>query len=438
MSKDDPERELLERQRDALVPNLEAGKIIYNIQQFIQAKGMGWNIPAATTNWVFGTLSVAKHARGQQDFDETHYRKAMAVMTNSTLNAMSLNYAVDGLPIAQKLQNMMVRLDVLKDFTEVRFDQSEVVKRATESGSMAVNRRGLNKLRMYEIQRSSEYFVYGVSTVALLMAEEVNGKSLWEQMNEDGTWDIDGYRAGEPKLTALIGKADQINKRIHGNYDPNSPIAIKKTLAGGLLMQFRSWVPEAIATRFENERYDVYLDRDVKGTYRTMFVDEGRGKHMANLLKLALPIRALQGELDSEISQLDQENIRKFAASLRQHIGVLILIYMLKALRDDDEEDKYALNFALNIASRVENDLSTFGKPGSAYKLVKDPFAAIGLLNDLGLFMDATYKTLEGEPVIPTGQHAGKNRMMYHGGKFLPHTNSIQRTMNNLRQFNER
>ena len=434
MPTDDPDRDLLIQKRDALVPNIEAGKVIYNIQQFIQAKGMGWNIPAATTNWIFGTLSVAKHARGQADFNEDHYRKAMAVMSNSTMNAMSLNYAIESLPTAQKIQNMMVRMDVLKDFTEIRFDQSEVVKRATQSGSQAVNRKGLNKLRMYEIQRSSEYFVYGISTVAMLMAEEVNGKSLWSQMNQDGIIDVDGYRPGEEKLTALMAKVDQVNKRIHGNYDPNSPIAIKKTLAGGLLMQFRSWLPEAIATRVEEEKYDIYLGREVKGTYRTMFGQDA-GKHMMNMLKLALPIRALQGKLDESISQVDQENIRKFAAHMRQYIGLYLVMMMLKALRDDDEEDKYALNYALNIASRIENDLSTFGKPGSAYKLVKDPFAAVGLMNDIGMFFDATAKTIAGDPIIPTGRHAGKSRMAYHGGKLLPPLNAGQRQMNNLEFF---
>ena len=83
---------------------------------------------------------------------------------------------------------------------------------------------------MYEIQRSSEYFVYGQGVVAVLLNEKVGDKSLWELMGEDGVIDVDGYCPGEQKHTDLMNKIDQMNKRIHGNYDPNSPIAIKKTL----------------------------------------------------------------------------------------------------------------------------------------------------------------------------------------------------------------
>lgn len=431
LGKDDPLRKELEDKQQALVPNVEAGKVVYNVQQWVQAKGMGWNIPAATTNWVFGTAAVFKHAAGEADFTTKDARKANAIMSNATLNAISLNYAIDNLPVAQKIQNMMVRMDVLKDFTEIRFDQSEVVKRATQSGSKAVNRKGINKLRMYEIQRSSEYYVYGISTISLLLSEQVNGKSLWEQMNNEGIIDVDGYRPGEAKLMELIAKSDQINKRIHGNYDPNSPIAMKKTLAGGLLMQFRSWLPEAIAARFEGERYDLYLDRDVKGTFRTMFGEE-MGTHWANMLRVGMPIRSLQGEMSPEIKAVDQENIRKFAASLRQWIGILLLQAFLRSLYDDeDEEGKYALNFMMNVASRVENDMSTFGNPYSAYKLTKDPFAALGAVEDIFAFLDATAHTVQGDPTIPSGVHAGKSRMGYHGSKLIPAPAAVNKLYNN-------
>ena len=57
---------------------------------------------------------------------------------------------------------------------------------------------------------------------------------------------------------------------------------------------------------------------------------------------------------------------------------------------------------------------------------------ALGLLNDIQKFGDATIKTIEGDDTIPTGVYAGKYRMLHHGGKLIPHSAAIQKLANNL------
>jgi len=234
-----------------------------------------------------------------------------------------------------------------------------------------------------------------------------------------------------------MNKIDQINKRIHGNYDPNSPIAIKKTLLGPLLMQFRSWLPEAVASRFETEKYDPYLDRQVKGTYITMFSNEWR-RNFKSMMPLLLPAWVRTKNMDTlseEISAVDQENIRKFAASLRQYMQVAIMIALLRALKDDedDEDSLRLLNFGLNVADRVENDLSLFGSPGAFLEMTQGDFlAVIGTAADAEKFMEATVQSVQGDPTIETGVYAGKSRMWHHGSKLIPHLGAVQRLANNL------
>ena len=422
---------------DSKIPQMSAGKTIRGLQQFVQAKGMAWNIPAAIVNMIFGSISVFKHATGRADFNEEHTRKASMLMLNSSLNNMTESVGKRATGTALKIQNAMILFDVLKDFTEMRYDVRKFVKQAGESGINQANRLGFNKLRMYEIQRSSEYFVYGQATLSVLLATEIDGKNLWELMGEDGVIDIDGYRPGEEKHTALMNKIDQINKRIHGNYDPNSPIAIKKTLLGPLLMQFRSWLPEAVASRFETEKYDPYLDRQVKGTYITMFSNEWR-RNFKSMMPLLLPAWVRTKNMDTlseEISAVDQENIRKFAASLRQYMQVAIMIALLRALKDDedDEDSLRLLNFGLNVADRVENDLSLFGSPGAFLEMTQGDFlAVIGTAADAEKFMEATVQSVQGDPTIETGVYAGKSRMWHHGSKLIPHLGAVQRLANNL------
>jgi len=437
-AKTEEEKERIQNEIDEATPQVSVGKGVRGMQQFIQAKGMAWNVPAAVVNMVFGAISVFKHASGQRDFTEADTRKATGIMLNSTWNNMSLNTGLTQNAAALKIQNMMINFDVLKDFTEMRYDVRKFVNQASEAGVNQAARQGFNKLRMYEIQRSSEYFVYGQGTISVLLNEKVDGKSLWEHMNADGVIDIDGYRPGEEKHLALMNKIDQINKRIHGNYDPASPIAIKKTLLGPLLMQFRSWLPEAVASRFEKEKYDPYLQRTVKGTYQTMFFSNAMRKHLGAMLPMLMPSWARtkgMNEMSSEISEVDQENIRKFGASLRQYLQVMILISVLRAMKDD-EDDKEALmilNAGLNVADRVENDLALFGRPGAFLDMTQGDFlAAIGAASDVEKFGEAVVKTAQGDGMIETGVYAGKSRMWHHFQKLVPHLGSVQRMSNNL------
>ena len=426
-----------EKIKDA-TPQVSLSKTIRGVQQWIQAKGMAYNVTAATVNMLFGALSVMKHASGQVDFNESDVRKATGLMLHSSLNNMTEAVGKVATGTALKIQNAMVMFDVLKDFTEMRYDVRKYVKQANQSGVNQAGRLGINKLRMYEIQRSSEYFVYGQGVLAVLINTKVEGKSLWEHMGQDGIIDLDGWRPGEVNHLALMSKLDQVNKRIHGNYDPASPIAIKKTLFGPLLMQFRSWLPEAVASRFEKEKYDPYLEREVKGTYITMFGSSATRSHLKAMLPMLLPswVRT-QGmnTMNDKISAVDQENIRKFAAGVRQQMQVFLLIAVLKALKDDedDEESLKVLNFGLNVSDRVENDLALFGSPGAFIDMTQGDFlAAIGLASDVQNFGDAVVKTVQGDGMIETGTYAGTSRTWHHFQKIVPHLGAVQRMKNNL------
>lgn len=427
-------KERIRKEIEEATPKLSTVKAARQAQQLSQAMGMAWNLPAGIVNMVFGGLSVFKHAAGRADFNEKHARKATGIMLSSSLNMMTLNTGLTKNEVAEKIQNMMINMDVLKDFTEMRYDVRKFAAQAGESGVAQKGRGVKDKLRMYEIQRSSEYFVYGQGTIATLLSIEVDGKNLWEHMDADGVIQLDGYRPGEAKHLELMNKIDQINKRIHGNYDPNSPIAIKKTTLGPLLMQFRSWLPEAIATRFEKESYDPYLDRTVKGSFRTMW----NKKHLRAMFPLLLPSFIRTKGMDTlppEISELDQENIRKFSAGVRQWLQVMVFLSLLRAMKDDEdkEENIRFYNAALNLAGRVETDLGLFGDPRNIFEMTQgDMLAVIGLLGRVADFFDAMKDTAMGEGEITTGVYAGKNKMLHHGGKLIPHVNSVQRIVNQM------
>ena len=92
--------------------------------------------------------------------------------------------------------------------------------------------------------------------------------------------------------------------------------------------------------------------------------------------------------------------------SLRQYLQVMILISVLRALKDDedDEESIRMLNFGLNITDRVENDLALFGRPGAFLDMTQGDFmAVVGFMSDVEKFGKATIKTAQGDGMIETG-----------------------------------
>ena len=420
---------------DRKTPKFSAAKTSYGVQQWVLMKGMGLNIPAAATNAVYGTMAGFQYAAANEEFDMKTFRGAAVLMLNSIMNGLTLNYAPN--KAARKIQGMFETMDVLKDFTEMRFQPGKFVNQATRTGIGKRQLKGAQRLKsgfLFMFQEGSEYLVYGAATIALLKKQKVNGKSLWESMDENGIIQIDGYRPGEENFNQLVNKIDQVNKRIHGNYDPNSPIEIKSRFYGPLIMAFKSWLPEAVAQRVQSERYDPLLDRDVKGRWNTMF--EMGLPAIKEIAKRMVPFYNKKMTFDDSISRVDQENLRKSAANFRQMMYLYIFVQALQALMDDDDDDnKYAFNFTMNIAKRVNNDLNSFMvTSGAMNRLVNGvgSIPALGLLNDIQKFGDATIKTIEGDDTIPTGVYAGKYRMLHHGGKLIPHSAAIQKLANNL------
>ena len=422
----------LEEQLSNVGSKYDAAKVVRTFVQYMQMKGMAWNIPAAQVNAVFGTMQVMKHAAGRRDFTEADARKGFGIMMHSTMNMVTLNTGATKTATANKIQGMMTSLNLLKDFTEIEFDPSK-------ADVIGNKRKGLDKaIRMYEIQRSSEYFTYGHVAVSHLLATKVDGVSLWEAMDENGVIQLEGYRPGEAKFVELANRLDQINKRIHGNYDPNSIMPIKQTLLGPMLMQFRSWLPEGFASRYENERFDPLLNRQVKGSIRTVLLEGTLGERLRKLTDVALvsiPLIGARKDLQG-YTEVDEENVRKFAASVRQMMWVYLLVLALRAMHDDedDPEVRSLLNYGLNLSSRIDNDLKFFGQVGAQRRIMQDVLPILKIAEDIEKFGASVVDTIMGEGTVPTGVYAGESKLWLHGSKLIPHTEAYQRVVRNLSQ----
>jgi exodeoxyribonuclease-5 len=423
---------------DELGRNITGSAIGDSIIKYVQLKGMGWNVFSATTNMIFGNFANMIHANGGEDFTLKQMRKAFTIMLNSMGNAFTAGYA--NTPTANKVRNLMVKFDVLKEFNE------EAHKTAENSN---VNKKGIKKLAPYELQRSSEYFVQGQIMVAYMMNTKLdhtdeNSPSLWEAYGEDGTikeeygehveWegDFNNEEHNNKRHTWKV-RLDAIIKTIHGNYDPASAVRAKGKIVGRFLMQFRSWIPEGFQARFEAYKPDHILGRHRKGRYNTM-ADLGFKNSLITLFKQATyqkdAFDLLKTNSKEGHTEVDIANMRKNLAGMTFTVSMFALGVLLKGmtLDDDDEEGKLVMNLLINEALRLETDLTFFNSISSFEALSQSAIPAFSAVNDFGRFAGAAIGFITGEDDrITNGPYAGESKLGRSTMKVLPMTSSMMK-----------
>jgi hypothetical protein len=245
--------------------------------------------------------------------------------------------------------------------------------------------------------------------------ETVDGEtvtiSAWEAFGENGEWDTSKYKPKEGWETVVGPQEDsqffemadrvtQLNKRLHGNYDVLSPMGIKSTALGRLLMMFKSWVPEGFAYRFESETFDEQLGRTVKGSYRSVW-DTGMEHGMAGIKELfqAGVWKDFQNENGNiDLKEVDIKNVRKVLAEMKAYTGLFILMLTLQGMIDDDDQDEaheYAARYTLNLLFRVRQDITFYLDPATATNIVNNPMPVMRTFTDFSRAADSSMKALQ-------------------------------------------
>ena len=343
-----------------------------------QMKGMAYNVFASTNNITFGLISNMTQAFGGEDFTVKEARRAYTIMLNSTMKSAGVKNDT-----SVKVAALMEKFDILFETDDTAYNGGKVQK------------AGVSRFTPYEMQRRSEFFVQGQLMVASMLNKKVKTldgveTSLFEAFDTNGEWRTDVYGEskgwdGDIDTEGDLGEFRkyqeyliELNKNVHGNYDPASFPWAKRFMFGRLGLQFKSWLAESLLRRMGAEEYNNALDRNTKGYYRTAF------ENPRALLKVAL----MRKDGFEGMSAVDQANLRKAMVEAVVILSSMALGLMMKHLGDDDEEDKAMTNVLLNQIYRVESDMTFFLSPSSFNRIASNPIAAIKAFLDVETAFD--------------------------------------------------
>lgn len=375
-----------------------------------QLKTLSYNPFSGIANMAFGVVSAAIHANGGTDFSWKELGQAYKMMSHSIMKWGS--FGAKDTAQAGKILAIMDRLGIIGDVIDSHY--GKIQNRERKPGwQKAVN--------PYNWMRSGDYYMKGLTTVAMMLHEKVNvveggekkGVSLWEALDENGQWNSKRFGENEAwqsedltkqkDLDKFRNKAVRVNMIIHGNQDKNSPKLANKYILGRLIGQFRmSWLPEGWYSRFEGEKFDIQLGRNVKGRYATIKELGIMGyaavtlKQMASLITKVDPYTGVSKLNGKPMSDVDISNMRRNFAELGFIAGLAGTIITLKSLIDPDADDKvkWSLRMLSNQLIRNEQDLRFYASPGVFDAITRNVIPATEVFKDYWKAMKATARVL--------------------------------------------
>jgi len=268
---------------------------------------------------------------------------------------------------------------------------------------------------------------------------------------ENGKLVIPGMTDNIENTTAFRGAVQKTIKQIIGNASRQDINQVRMSLAGSIMMQFRSWMPQMMAERFGDMTYDMDMESWQYGKARLFF------KHLAN--KNILP---LIGELttgfgtntidkakeryrefivrlkeegkinddsefmtEAEFIDMYVGNLRSMMRELIMWLGFASLVFWAAGGGDDDEDKSGARKWIAKALRKYKNEFAFYYSPGEFTSMIKSPVPLIGLLTDTEDLIGNTIGQGVGF-LRDDEEQMKKNHPLKYLNKILPITKELQ------------
>lgn len=420
----------------------------------------------AASNLIIGLFNNYIYASREKDFKDVHLDKAFRMLWGNMMQFYKLNKVSGTLEQAEKISNISEKFGITNSLYE-----------NADPNSM---KRAKNKLVkfFYGLQEGGEFLIANQLLLAMMFNTEITDNSgkkttLFEALDKEGNLKPEFSKNKEwssvevlneqgeniSKLNDFMNRLTSIRHRTQGDY--SIPMQAKSKVLGRVLMMFRTWLPQALRERFgkENEllgfkgRYLSFWDtvKKIKGTKgKLQFLGKTGLTTLAKMTNL-LPLGKYRftklsdwagTEYDAYLksigaSDLDVENMRANLKELDLLLTMTIVSLALTSLKKGDggdDDDKYTINFLINLANRTQQDLTFFMWPPSAMAIIKDPIPLWKTIQETGDVLAAAKNYLDSskDPRFQRGIHEGELKIWKEVKDLLPIFSAIQSTQSTV------
>lgn len=413
---------------------VDFAKFAKKIASFHSKKAMSFNMIAAISNILQGESGNLEEAFAKKYISLNSLYKASKIFAADVHNMVADAYRVTPQSKINKLAQWMHVFD----------------------GTENITIRGImsNSLDDYAHMLSTmgEHWIQGRFMVAFFIEKDALDKdgnvigNMWDMLDfdENNQIKIDPRVANmnPSQLDELSLQLRRILMKMNGNYDQKRAAnALENTIAGPFVMGLRRWVEPTFRRAWEPESYDDVLKNHVAGMYRTT---------ASYLFYDVIPCVALyfNKNLDKtkyakwrarkwgELEDWERENLRRSLVSFALMAFALCAYSVIGSAEDDDDEAMST--FALTskyLSYRLMTDLSFVLSPISFSKVIRDPFPALGLIDQLwAVWSQIPYYDEE----YYSGQHMIDNKLLDKLSRLLPGFRQLYRfenIQNEMRYF---
>jgi len=463
---DSKEQEHLQSEIDKLGGFTSASGVGDMLLKLMTYKGLAYNLGSAFSNVGFGIISNLNEASDGRNYNMAQMRHAYLLTTNSIGKNLSGNKWDGAGKNALKIRTLMDKYDLLKTSDQEIYDLS----------TKSTLTKNLGRFGPMSLQQSSEYLNYAPVMVAMMMnakATDPDGKetTLWDAIDENGEL-REGYSDAGLNESRFVLKVKRVIEMNHGDY--NNQQQAKATITGRMLSQFRTWMFEGFANRFEKQKVDdilSYNNKDIdtpflrKGRYRSYTAGQlatagatlgttfmpgigtvlggGAGfligkfagmqteesainDTLFTLKQMARKLMFKPTQFQDRFNEVDAANMRKNMTELYMLMtiaGLGLLIAAVGGGEDDDERMSRSANFLLNQMTRLETDIAFYTNPLEFEKLTKTAVPMAQLVDDTRKWFVDVFNLFDGDPendVFRSGIFKDKSKLLVHTGELIP------------------
>lgn len=390
---------------------IDGNKLSDALMKYTAVNSLGLNLLSGAANFTMGTIMNGIEASSSMFFSSQDFKGAMKEYSKSIPGFLK---DASGRFTESELGLFMETFDLFQEFNEF--------------GTKIEHKNGLlrngNKA-LYFMQNSGEHFIQTTHALAMAKGHRImdgkilsyfewldatgnkRGKESKKQFKElpsvfdskelvevnrtmkagnDTAAGVD-YKAKEFKIKGVsqeeaLAFAERIKgnyQHNHGNYARQDAPNINRRWWGKMLMLFRKWLKPGINRRFSKEYFDQRLGHKYSGNYNVT------AKFMMSLMKdikqvglgFVLYWNTPQYQ---QLSEWEKSQITKTFSEIMLIAGSAILANFLHGLREDEDEEIWALSFSEFLANRVYQEIFTFTNPSEAFKTLRSPTATLSSL----------------------------------------------------------